>query len=1062
MDSRLAALGVSVSDERSEEERVLAERLAERAVPLSLPLKQAVNGGWQYVESPLFPSAAVTRLAELARGTTEERKSLKVCMRGRRAEGDELGAALVNATLRALGDEEIDLAETAAEEPPPLPKTMMEHKQALLASAEMDQAVAKAPIVLEGKQKRRQTEAPSRTGVSDRNRGTKPMWQPVGNVTCPICQRVVNADLLNSHLDRCGTSKRRRGKVEEEKQEEDEPRSETTSARRVRRSKRRRSSSEEDEDLAIQAHSSSTERRRFDDDDDSLIDEEDEEEIEATRRPAEEEEDIDEEEGEYGRMHRSEQIVDDCDEDAFRRRLRRMLDAGDTLGESENEDREEEELWIRPSIGAKLFPHQLLGIRWLSGLHAKNEGGIVGDEMGLGKTAQVAAFLGAVFDRERAGVRRSAIVLAPTTILAHWARELRHWAPRCKVVVLHRSAYGFDQAVSSGHHVKLAEFLARAMTPPEDGVAFRGSERPSFVCCVTSYEALHRLGEALLAKKWGYAVLDEGQKIRNPTARITQLCKQLRTRRRLLLSGTPVQNSLKELWSLFDFACPGKLGTLDSFDAELAAPIRSGGFAGASQAQVQLGYRCAVALKDLIRPYLLRRTKAAVCVAGNAAALPPKTEHVLMCRLTPDQLALYRDVLDSDDVARALRERVRTVAFAAISSLRKICNHPDLHAGAPDDGRPGDVLRSGKLAALDTVLRGWREESHRALIFSQSLKMLDIIEALVRARGWRYARIDGTTSPSSRQALADHFNATDSVFCMLLTTRTGGVGMSLIGADRVVLYDPDWNPQTDAQARERAWRLGQTKPVTIYRFVCAGTIEEKIYHRQIFKQALTNRVLADPKQRRLFTRSELAELFTLGEAAYGDELGERQHVLPDTSQLDEAVTNPENDDSENGDKKVLSALWGSNEQNLATVFSHDALDSHQPELARAAEQEAARAVRALRETSRQAQRANARVLPGTPAASSDILAAIARRNAAEQRADDITHRGEGEEDDHEDASDRSLGLVRRLKTFFDRSPRPPQTADILAHFADVNDPLLFRSILRQVAELRQGAWYMKD
>ena len=204
--------------------------------------------------------------------------------------------------------------------------------------------------------------------------------------------------------------------------------------------------------------------------------------------------------------------------------------------------------------------------------------------------AQVAAFLGAVadgprgceFDDARGRSRsyasgstaiRSALVLAPTTMMQHWVRELRRWAPRVKVVALHRCCFAFDRAAKQGP-VALAEFLATALAAPsedaEDADAYR------FVCCVCSYDGLHRLSDVLLAKRWGYVVLDEGQRIRNPETRVTMLCKKLRTARRLLLSGTPVQNSLKELWSLFDFTNPGRLGTFKAFDDELAQPIRAG------------------------------------------------------------------------------------------------------------------------------------------------------------------------------------------------------------------------------------------------------------------------------------------------------------------------------------------------------------------------------------------------------------------------------------------------------------------------------------------------------
>lgn len=743
------------------------------------------------------------------------------------------------------------------------------------------------------------------------------------------------------------------------------------------------------------------------------------------------------------RQRRSEPIVDDSDEAALSRRLETLVEEGE-LGESDDDEaRPDEELWLRSRVYERLFEHQRTGVRWLWARHLREEGAIVGDQMGLGKTALVASFLGAVFDK-RSAQRRSALVLAPATMLAHWRRELASWAPRSRVVVLHRSAEGFDRAVASGA-VALAEFLASALAPPSG--ARRVAASPSFVCCLTSFEALHKLGEALLAKRWGYVVLDEGQKIRNPAAKITTLCKKVRTKCRLLLSGTPVQNSLKELWSLVDFACPGKLGDLESFEAELATPIRLAGYAGATLAQIELGYHCALALKDLIRPLMIRRTKANLSSASGAA-LPPKTEHVVFCRLTSDQLSLYTDVLSSDDVQRAMTDRyARAQAFRAIGALRKICNHPDLYAGAPDGEAPGDAERSGKLAALDALLRGWRTDGHRALVFSQSLKMLDIVEALVVARRWTYARIDGTTPPTARQAIADDFNVSTDTFCVLLTTRTGGVGMSLVGADRVVLYDPDWNPQTDAQARERAWRLGQTKPVSIYRFICSGTIEEKIYHRQIFKQALTNRVLADPKQRRLFTKSELAELFTLGAGA----TPASTKTASLSSRIDGDDNNDDGGDDDDDDNKVLTAIWDQ-EADLAEAFGHD--ETNDEALRAAAEREARRAVRSLYPGPRAASR---------PASSADILASIARRDAAAQgERGRAPSPDDDDRADAEDASDTSLDLVRRLADFFDQSRRAPTTADILAHFSSCSDPRLFRSILRQLADLRDGRWFPKD
>ncbi|KAJ8604103.1 hypothetical protein CTAYLR_001762 [Chrysophaeum taylorii] len=921
----LRSLGAAVSTEQAEEHRVLAARLAESAgAPELGEVPEVVEGG------SLFPAVGLSRLGELAANGANARRALKTCLRGRQAEGDDLGVALVKVLLAQLGGEDPD----PDPEEPRLSK--MEHKRRM---RRVDDGMARAPEV----PKKRVFEA------LPRSEG-RAAWEPLGEG--------------EGHFSKKKKKKKRRREEEEEEEEEDS----------------------EDE-----------------------------------------------------RSQRREAIIDDADERLLRERLERALEDGE-LGESEDEGNDS---GLRPRIASRLFPHQMEGIEWLRGLHARGSGGIVGDEMGLGKTALVSAFLGSVFDASAASHNRSAIVIAPTTMLAHWRRELGAWAPRAKVVVLHRSAKAFDDATATA--TSLAEFLASALEAPV--AVGRGS--PSFVACVASYDALHRLGDALLAKRWGYVVLDEGQKIRNPEARVTHLCKRFRTPRRLLLSGTPVQNSLTELWSLFDFACPGELGTLETFDAELAAPIRAGGYKGASRAQVELAYRCALALRELIRPFLLRRTKAVVCATNATAALPPKTEHVVFCRLSRDQIALYQEVLESEDVLSALAasdSRRQTSAFRAIANLRKICNHPDLYAGVPEDDDAGGVRRSGKLQALDAVLRSWRDQRHRALVFSQSVKMLDLVEALVKARRWRYARIDGTTSPAARQATADDFNApTSKTFVMLLTTRTGGVGMSLVGADRVVLYDPDWNPQTDAQARERAWRLGQTKPVTVYRFIAAGTIEEKIYHRQIFKQALTNKVLSsDPKQRRLFTKSELADLFSLGTDAYPpDDDGN------DGSAAAARVVANRVDDDDEEDDEVLTALWDGHADLSAVFGGRDRTD--QPALSDEAEAEARRAVRAIRN-----EAAASRSRRG-PVASADILSAISRRNraAADAAANEV-------EDDGADAKDYSLDIVRRLTAFFDASRTPPATPSLLAEFSDVQDPLLFRSILRQLADLDDGRWIPKD
>ncbi|KAJ1618721.1 P-loop containing nucleoside triphosphate hydrolase protein, partial [Pavlovales sp. CCMP2436] len=377
---------------------------------------------------------------------------------------------------------------------------------------------------------------------------------------------------------------------------------------------------------------------------------------------------------------------------------------------------------------------------------------------------------------------------------------------------------------------------------------------------------------------WLYVILDEGHKIRNPQAEVSLACKTFATGHRLILSGSPIQNNLTELWSLLDFCFPGKLGALPVFTMQFAVPIARGSYTNASEFDVQAAYQCSLVLRDLIAPYLLRRLKSEVA-AGRA--LPPKSEHVLFCGLTHAQTELYERFLSGDVVSATLSGR--TKAFAALIALQKICNHPHLFSYTPPAGkRPartsnssnkskstgrsacdnyGDPALAGKLRVLQQVLEAWHSEGHRVLLFTQTRQMLDVLQIKKKKKKKKKKSLDGSTAVGTRLALIDEFNRDESIFLFLLTTRAGGLGINLTGADRVVLYDPDWNPANDAQARERAWRIGQLRAVTVYRLVSVGTVEEKVFHRQVYKQLLSNKILKDPKQRRLFKQRDLKDLF---------------------------------------------------------------------------------------------------------------------------------------------------------------------------------------------------------
>lgn len=476
--------------------------------------------------------------------------------------------------------------------------------------------------------------------------------------------------------------------------------------------------------------------------------------------------------------------------------------------------------------------------------------------MGLGKTIQVISYLASVkysklksegFNYVGLG---PVLIIAPVTLIAHWVQSFHTWWPYFRVNVLHEIGTYKD-----GHRSKLID-----KTFISNGIL------------ITTYSSLIIYDRALLSKNWHYVILDEGHKIRNPDAKITIVAKCFRTPHRIVLSGSPIQNNLKELWSLFDFIFPGKLGTLPAFMENFSVPIVQGGYSNATDIQIQTAFRCACVLKDTISPYLLRRVKSDVKMSIN---LPSKNEQVLFCRLSREQKEEYLRYLASREFKYVLKSR--NSIFKALIHLRKICNHVDIvtdqyfkdphwsmdYTGEDllKAGERGFYKRSGKMIVVETLLKLWKKQQGRVLLFSQSRVMLDILESFVVEENYEYRRMDGSTSAATRSKLVDEFNNNANIFVFLLTTKVGGLGLNLIGANKIIIFDPDWNPTNDLQARERAWRIGQTKDVTIFRLLTAGTIEEKIYHRQIFKQFLTNKVLKDPKQKRFFKTNDLNELF---------------------------------------------------------------------------------------------------------------------------------------------------------------------------------------------------------
>ena len=710
---------------------------------------------------------------------------------------------------------------------------------------------------------------------------------------------------------------------------------------------------------------------------------------------------------------------DDGDETYYRQRLRRWI--AQRSKDRKVDDHPELPEWrkrhpniadaklndefkIPGDIFSLLFNYQKTCVQWLYELNQQNCGGIIGDEMGLGKTIQVITLLASL---HHSGLLNGPVlIVCPATVMKQWCNELHHWWPPLRAIILHSMGSGmvgnrkiteaeledlimnsnpnefsYDE-FSDSSKIKSQLELSRRLQDLIDKVVNYGH------ILITTYVGLRVYSDKLLKVNWSYAILDEGHKIRNPDSDISLTCKKLRTQNRIILSGTPIQNNLNELWSLFDFIFPGKLGTLPVFQRQFVLPINMGGYANATNMQVQTGYKCAVALRDMVSPYLLRRVKADV-----AKDLPVKKEMVLFCKLTQFQRSRYLEFLSSKELDQ-IQKGKRQVLYG-IDILRKICNHPDLleREAKRDEKSYGNPKRSGKMQIVKQLLILWKNQGHKTLLFTQSRQMLDILEEFVLFKdkeltGIKYLRMDGNTKISIRQSLVDRFN-NEHFDVFLLTTRVGGLGVNLTGANRIIIFDPDWNPSTDMQARERAWRIGQKREVSIYRLMVTGTIEEKIYHRQIFKQFLTNKILSDPKQKRFFKMNELHDLFTLGgENGHATEELENE-VNKYTQKLKQSRTE-ESDDFEqvinfsgvsklegyyNGkeavessrseDDRLMEGLLGKGTIEAAKL--HDSvIDSHSSSSPKSTERDAARAAERALEALKESRKITKKYELGTP------------------------------------------------------------------------------------------------
>jgi superfamily II DNA or RNA helicase len=460
-----------------------------------------------------------------------------------------------------------------------------------------------------------------------------------------------------------------------------------------------------------------------------------------------------------------------------------------------------------------LRPYQEQGLSWLKFIHDIGSGGVLADDMGLGKTLQTIALLLSVKQEEKSV---KALIVAPTSVVTNWVREIERFAPTLSVALWHG-----QQRKEQADELETADII------------------------ITSYALLRRDEEMLKELDLSYAILDEAQHIKNPMSATAAAAKRLRAKRRLALTGTPIENRLSEIWSIFDFVSPGLLGPLNKFEERFARPISDG------------DHKTAARLRATIHPFILRRTKQEV-----AKDLPEKIEMDQICDLAGEQKTLYTQVVREvraqimGDVERLGVSGAHIQILAGLTRLRQAACDPRL-LGLP---RPFSDEDSGKLIALRELVEECEAGGHKVLVFSQFVTMLQLIKNALDKDGITYEYLDGSTK--DRAERVDRFQNDPSCTVFLISLKAGGTGLNLTAADTVIHFDPWWNPAVEDQATDRAHRIGQTKVVTAYRLVAAGTIEEKILQLKAKKRELVSSVLTeDAGGAKKLTKTDLEELF---------------------------------------------------------------------------------------------------------------------------------------------------------------------------------------------------------
>jgi len=521
------------------------------------------------------------------------------------------------------------------------------------------------------------------------------------------------------------------------------------------------------------------------------------------------------------------------------------------------------QIFVQPpnlSKSCTLKDYQLEGVRWLASLYENGVSGILADEMGLGKTIQVIGLVAHLLTQHVTG---PFLVVAPLATLPNWVREFQKWLPGKPVIRYHGAALDREE-------------MMKGPLNPKD------KREKKFPVIITSYETAIR-DQKKLGKlgPYAYVIVDEGHRLKNHRCMLIRSLKQLDASNRLLLTGTPIQNTLDELWALLNFVNPQIFDDLNVFQSWFGfKDIGQKSHNGTSEEDIMIEQRknkTVTKLHEILRPFLLRRVKIDVL-----KEMPPKKEIVVYSGMSRLQLG-YADLIEKG----VLREELLRQGIADGKNLsqtnkmmnqRKNVNHPFIF-GEPLDPSTGVhvgtkypqllVRASGKFALMDRMLVRLNKDGHQVLIFSQMTKVLNIIEDYLNFRNWKYCRIDGSTKIDDRQTAMDVFNADetggvngtryygdDRYFVFMLSTRAGGLGINLTSADTCIIFDSDWNPHADSQAMDRCHRMGQTRPVAVYRLLTSNSVDIEMMEKQVSKKKLERMTIAGGDFRKAGRRSQ--------------------------------------------------------------------------------------------------------------------------------------------------------------------------------------------------------------